>query len=332
MDGLTPADAAALVDGRTLYVTVPGSSVSARSGRIVVKTPADVKMNVPRGLIERVVTVGAVGITGAARAALLRAGVEMIHLSRRGKLLGVTLPARQGGGALRRAQYRVADARSPEPVRALILDKISNQRALLRRYVHPSATLLAKPLAKAAAASTIDELMGAEGWAARTYFEALGSIVDVDGYNGTRTRPATDPVNAALNFGYALLVGDSKAAVYSAGLDPAVGLLHRDRGRRPAASLDICEPYRAPIVDAAILDGFRRRRLRPEEFTTGANGSTRLGASMRRALCDAYERRMRTDVTFNGERRSWRAWMHVTARDVAASLRAGRPLESRRWR
>jgi CRISPR-associated protein Cas1 len=191
---------------------------------------------------------------------------------------------------------------------------------------------MAGPIGTAGDASTIEELMGAEGWAAKIYFEALGSLLEPSDFSGLRSRPATDPVNAALNFGYALLVGDAKAAAYSAGLYPAVGLLLRDRGRRPAVSLDICEPFRSPVVDSAVVEGFRRRRFRAEEFTVEPDDSVRLGANMRRALCNAYELRMRTEVTLTNEKRSWRGWMHATAHDLAASLRGGRSLPSRRWR
>jgi CRISP-associated protein Cas1 len=63
---------------------------------------------------------------------------------------------------------------------------------------------------------------------------------------GRRTRrPPRDPVNAALSYGYALLLGRALVAVRLAGLHPEVGFLHAEGRRNPALALDLMEEFRS---------------------------------------------------------------------------------------
>ena len=71
-----------------------------------------------------------------------------------------------------------------------------------------------------------------EGAAARQHFQALGAIVPEDvRFEGRSRRPPADVINAALSYGYAILLGEAVSALCAAGLDPAIGLLHAEPGQ-----------------------------------------------------------------------------------------------------
>lgn len=74
-------------------------------------------------------------------------------------------------------------------------------------------------------------------------------------------------MNAALNFSYALLVGDVLRAVLACGLDPHAGFLHSSERNKPALVLDLCEEFRAPIADSVVLGVFNNGELQVGSFS-----------------------------------------------------------------
>ena len=99
------------------------------------------------------------------------------------------------------------------------------------------------------AAGSVAALFGVEGDAAAVYFRSFATMFTskvrdmgaIDFTTRTR-RPARDPVNAALNFCYGLLVGDVLRAVVACGLDPHAGFLHSTRSSgRPSPTRSYSE-------------------------------------------------------------------------------------------
>ena len=87
----------------------------------------------------------------------------------------------------------------------------------------------------------------------------------------TRDRqPARDPFNAMLNYAYGILYGKVEGALIKAGIDPYVGIFHRDEYNRPALVFDVIENYRAwmdyivislCIAEAIPGDAFDRNEI-----------------------------------------------------------------------
>jgi CRISP-associated protein Cas1 len=78
-------------------------------------------------------------------------------------------------------------------------------------------------------------------------------------------RLATGPAGAVLNYLYALLEAETIFACHALGLDPGLGLFHRDREKRASLALDLMETAR-PAVDAYVLALLTQRMLPPREF------------------------------------------------------------------
>ncbi|MBC6995253.1 CRISPR-associated endonuclease Cas1 [Neolewinella lacunae] len=170
-----------------------------------------------------------------------------------------------------------------EWVKGLVREKIDNQIALLltlqidsvdplrRRinrgiqamedYRNKVITLAAERLEDAA-----PTLRGWEGAASRKYFELISAYVpEAYRFAGRSQHPATDDFNAMLNYGYGMLYGKIEGVLIRAGVDPYLGIFHRDGYNRPALVYDIIERYRI-WVDYVVLQLCRQEAMTEECF------------------------------------------------------------------
>ncbi|GLI00899.1 CRISPR-associated endonuclease Cas1 [Phytohabitans aurantiacus] len=332
---------------RTVYVGVPGAGVRIEAGRLVVESPDDEELlSVPSGHVERLALFGPVGLSAGARSWALTNDVEVLLASRRGGYLGQLMAGTSRRVQRLRTQLACADdpARTLPLGRAVVEAKIRKQVVLIQRLTRRdhheelAATVAAMRtlLEMLPDAATIEETMGVEGAAARSYFQALGLLVPAPlRFEGRSRRPPMDVVNAALSFGYTILLGEATAALAAAGLDPAIGLLHTPADRRPSLALDLIEEFRPLVVDQVVVTAARSRRLGPEHGRTedGRTGVL-LTKAGREALIDAYERRMlrTTRGALPGYAGSLRRHLHRQAQRLAAYIERGEPWTGMSWR
>jgi len=106
-------------------------------------------------------------------------------------------------------------------------------------------------------AQTPNELMGYEGQIAQIYWQALAKLLEtkVD-FDGRVTQGAGDVVNAALNYGYAILYGRVHYHAVRAGLSLNVSFLHAMDTAKPTLVFDLIEEFRAFVVDRTIISMF----------------------------------------------------------------------------
>ena len=89
-------------------------------------------------------------------------------------------------------------------------------------------------------------------------------------------RLAVNPPNAMLNYLYALLESEARLALAALGLDPGIGVLHKDTRNRDSLASDLMEAVR-PQADAFLLDWITTEPLRRQWFLEERNGNCRLG-------------------------------------------------------
>jgi CRISP-associated protein Cas1 len=101
---------------------------------------------------------------------------------------------------------------------------------------------------------------------------------------------ASHPVNAILNYAYAVLESRVRIHVVAAGYDPAIGLLHSGRmGRgRHGFVLDLMEPPR-PIVDRQVLKFVQAHTFHPTDFTIRTDGVCRLNPEMAKLVAQQVD-------------------------------------------
>jgi CRISPR-associated protein Cas1 len=265
-------------------------------------------------MLASIVVFGAIYVSPALIGACAGAGITLTLLERNGRFSARIEGPVSGNVLLRRAQYRISE--TPEDiVRSFLVGKVANQRAVLMRGLrdHGDELLaggrddLAAAIARlgrlldriARARATLDELRGAEGEAAASYFGVFDHLILTSDqglrWRGRSRRPPLDAVNALLSFLYTLLTHDCRSALEAVGLDPAVGFLHRDRPGRPSLALDLMEELRPILVDRLVLSLINRRQLRSTDFETRENGSVMMSDDARKLVLTAWQERKREE-------------------------------------
>jgi CRISPR-associated endonuclease Cas1 len=97
-------------------------------------------------------------------------------------------------------------------------------------------------------------------------------------------RNATHPVNAMLNYAYALLHSQVQAAAVANGYDPRQGIMHESRPDAMALVLDLMEPQRA-VVDAKVLKFVAAQTFSGADFVIRDDGVCRLAPQLARRIC-----------------------------------------------
>jgi CRISPR-associated protein Cas1 len=98
-------------------------------------------------------------------------------------------------------------------------------------------------------------------------------------------RNASHPVNAMLNYAYAVKLAQLQLQAISDGYDPTVGIMHHAREGKPSYALDLIEPER-PRVDSAILSLIGSHSLHTADFVLRPDGVCRLSPQLARAVAN----------------------------------------------
>lgn len=295
---------------RHLIVAEFGTFVGLKSERVVVKTDGDLVREAPLRDLRtiKIVKPGVVISSDLVLECAVR-GIKIYFTNFKGEAVSfVSGTAQHAVAKVRREQFLKFDSEiAREIAKTTVNAKVRNQRAVLLYFnkyiqkVDPSASNAITLAAQAMAdySQQVDQvdlgaenwrstLMGLEGSAAAKYFAtwpALGmSLAKRVG------RGAKDPINAALNYGYAILQSHIWTAVVNAGLEPYVGFLHVDRPGKPSLVLDLMEEYRPWVVDRVVVKIMASREI--SEFDQ----------TLRRRLIDEIERALSSRVVFSGKR------------------------------
>ena len=330
---MTPRD-----DLRPVYLNSQGLRVGKSGAVLQVKERDAVVQEIRLNEICQVNLMGNIQISTQAIQALCQEGIPICYFSMGGWFYGITTGLCTKNVFLRQRQF----ALSEQPwfcrrlARDLVAGKIRNQRTfLLRNHVEPDAGMLREMKAMAERAekcASLEELLGIEGNAARVYFGAFQGLVKVEpeeevaqvfqmDFAGRNRRPPRDAVNALLSLGYSLLAKDLTIACYAVGFDPMVGFYHQPRFGRAALALDLMEPFRALVVDSAVITAINTKMVTPRDFVR-AGDAVSLTAAGRKGFYRAYELRMDMLVTHPlfGYRVSYRRLLEVQARLLAKLL------------
>ncbi len=298
----------------TVYVTSEGSALKKDGENLVAEVDGAAKARVPLHMLASVVVFGPILISPALIGICAERGITIVLLDRIGRFQARIEGPVSGNVLLRRAQYRLADD-ATDIVRGIVLGKIANQRAVIRRSLRDYGDEMIQPDHDALTAATdrmamilrrvqhaddsIDLLRGSEGEAAVQYFGVFDHLIRTPDaelrWSGRSRRPPLDPMNALLSFLYTLLTHDCRSACEAVGLDPAVGFLHRDRPGRPSLALDLMEELRAPLADRLALSLINRRQLRTADFRHMDGGATLLTDEARRTVLTAWQERKKQE-------------------------------------
>jgi CRISPR-associated protein Cas1 len=248
--------------------------------------------------LRRLVVIGSDGLVSlSALRWLADQDAAFVMLNRDGSVLVTTGPVRPSDARLRRAQALAHDSGAAlRIVSELIRKKLEAQEKLARVDLanDRSADIIARFRQAVTTAHTIESVRLSESRAAHAYWNSwkkvqinfpkrdLHRVPDHWRSFSARVSPLTrsprlaaNPVNAMLNYLYAVLESETRLAISALGLDPGLGFLHVDSPARDSLACDVMEPIR-PLVDAYVLKWISRETLRREWFFEQRDGSCRL--------------------------------------------------------
>ena len=331
-----PSDEPAGQADRILYVGRDGARVHVKAGRVLVDAPGSLPAtSVPKNSVTRIFLSGNVGLSAGARSWAMRSGVDVVCLSRRGSYQGTLIGSNRGTHASRLLAQVTLTGDHERRVRlaaSLIGAKIRGQIHVLTRIARRDETVhVADTTAhmhawrrSLADARTLDEIMGIEGACSNAYFDALAACVPADvTFDGRSRRPPRDLPNAALSYGYAILLSECVGALHAAGLEPSLGIAHAPTDKRPSLALDLMEQFRPLLVDQTVMALLRARKLQPEHGVVEAEvGGVWLGNDGKKILVDAYEAACQRSVTgaLPGYSGSWRRHIAHSAQMLARAI------------
>lgn len=317
-------------DALPVYVQAHGAKIGVSGGELKISNREESRVV---RLIDtsQVCILGNVQVTTPAVRALCGRGIPLCWFSYGGWFYGMTRGMDHRNVHIRIAQHRTANRLDValRVARRLVRTKIRNTRVLLRRNHRETESEAVKAALNGMKAgarrtesvTTIGELLGVEGNAARQYFSVFNGMLKPHKMQGSfqitgrNRRPPTDPVNALLSFAYAMLAKDWTITLQAVGFDPYVGFLHQPRYGRPALALDLMEEFRPIVADSTVIWAINNCVIRDQHFVR-CGPAVSLTKPGRSALIKAYERRMDELVTHPvfGYRISYRRVLEIQAR------------------
>lgn len=132
--------------------------------------------------------------------------------------------------------------------------------------------------------------------------------------------PATDVANAMLNYGYGLLYGKIESALIKAGIDPYIGVMHRDDYNRPVLVYDVIEIYRV-WIDFVVVQLLSQRVITDEHYSVRSDGSYWMEALGRRILIQSVNDYLDEVIDVGGLSRSRLTQISLYAQRLAQKFK-----------
>ena len=162
--------------------------------------------------------------------------------------------------------------------------------------------------------------MGWEGQLARKYWSLLGRAVpEAWQFKGRSRRPARDPFNATINYFYGMLYAQVEQALFGAGLDPHLGILHADEYDRPTLAYDLIEPFR-PWVDHFVIESAYQIQVELSDCFEAKDNGCWLSRKGKKDLIPAFNEWMQAPIRWEGRQMRRVAHIHRAAAELAKTI------------
>ena len=317
-----------------LVLNTFGTSLSRDNESFVILTNEG-KQRIPAEGITSIQISRGAQITSDAVLLAIEREIEVLFMDKSGQPIGRIWSSKYGSvSTIRKGQLSFTFTKDAVLwIKDIISRKIENQQALLLMMI-PRSPEMEKKVHKAyerledyrtkikgidgeIVAVVAPALRGWEGLASKIYFEALNLFLpEMYRFEGRRQHPATDITNAFLNYGYGVLYGKIEGALIKAGIDPYVGVMHRDDYNRPVLVYDIIELYRV-WVDYVVCSLLIQQVVTDEYYSVKEDGSYWLEALGRRVLIQSLNDYLDEVVAIKGVSRSRLNQISLYAQNLA---------------
>lgn len=247
--------------------------------------------------------------------------IELLFMDKSGKPIGRVWSPKYGSiSDIRKGQVNfVYSHDAVEWIKEIIRKKIENQQAMILMFSESAASdpAVVKSIDRLEDYRTkiaslqgdivqdiAHSLRGWEGVSSRIYFSTVNTFLPEQYRFEERTQhPAMDVANAFLNYGYGLMYGKVEGALIKAGIDPYVGVLHRDDYNRPVLAYDVIEIYRI-WVEYVVYTLLTQNIVTDEFYSVREDGSHWLEPLGRRILIQSFNDYLDEVITVGGMQRS----------------------------
>ncbi len=159
-----------------------------------------------------------------------------------------------------------------------------------------------------------------EASVAQQYWTIIGKrMPDPFLFEGRTKRNPTDPFNACINYLYGMLRNQIETAILSIGLDPALGIMHRDGYKLPSLVFDLIEPFR-PIADRILIDAIVGGKLQ-NVIEEPENGSVRINQAGRKALITLFNEKLNKTCLYKNTKASLLNHILLETRQLADKIK-----------
>jgi CRISPR-associated protein Cas1 len=251
-----------------------------------------------------------------------------------GTIMSSVLPPMPVKADLRAAQIEASNdpGKKLTIANALIKAKIARSLQVLEwlaeRYdIEKELRIVKREAIALTRARNVSQVRTVEGRVALRYWDTIRKILpeylDFQGrMTSSHQNNASDPFNAALNYGYGFLEGECRMAINSVGLEPAVGFLHDFSNYQTKQSLayDLQEPFRW-LVDLSVIQAFESKTLELHDFYfTGDDYRYKFEAEAKQCFIDVIRARFNAGVTYKGRVLKWDTVIEQKANELGRFL------------
>ncbi len=304
-----------------LILNTFGTSLNKDNGSFVIHHK-DGKQRIPTDGIKSIQISRGALITSDAVILAIEKEIEILFLDNAGNPIGRVWSSKYGSvSTIRKGQLEFTFSNAAvDWIKNIICQKIENQQALLLTFktetgVQSDAVkksvkrledyrLKIKNLNGDIVPDIAATVRGWEGISSKIYFSTLNLFIpDKFKFSERSQHPAFDIVNAMLNYGYGLLYGKIEGILIKSGIDPYIGILHRDDYNRPVLVYDIIEKYRI-WVDYIVYSLVSQDVITSELYSVKEDGSYWLEGLGRRILIQSLNDYLDEQITLKGIPRS----------------------------
>lgn len=321
-----------------LVLNTFGTSLNRDNEGFVI-THKDGRQRIPVDGIKSIQISRGAQITSDAVMLAIENEIEVLFMDKSGMPIGRIWSPKYGSiSTIRKGQLNFTFSKDALTwIKGIIRQKIENQQALLlmmkadaddlNRKREKAISRLEDYRTKIASlegdivSDVASQLRGWEGVASKIYFEALNLFIPEDYRFESRSQhPAMDITNAFLNYGYGILYGKIEGALIKAGIDPYIGVLHRDDYNRPVLVYDVIELYRV-WVDYVVYSLVAQQVVTEEYYSVRSDGSYWLEGLGRRILIQSLNDYLEEVIQVKSVSRSRLTQIQLYAQELAQKFK-----------
>ena len=287
-----------------IHITTPFYFLALSQGKFVLKDKGVIKHKFPINQITQIIINAQISLSSAVIKECAKRKISINFIDEKTNLSYATLFT-ANSAISKTAASQISLLKTKKPLRIaqqFIIGKLKNQINYLKyldKY-HKNLSSQIRAIqeilkSRVPNATSVNELLGFEGSAATAYWQAIAQAIDYKfSFSGRVTQGATDVVNSALNYGYAILYSKILKSIAAAGLSPHVSYLHALDEQKPTLAFDLIEEFRAFIVDRAVISMINKNE--PFEIKDGL-----LSAATRQNIAKNVNEKLFAHTEYRGE-------------------------------